>query len=134
MPSNRHESLYVQLYEVTNRVKAAMGNKNYHALPPMLAVHQDLMRQLAETGDCDDPKMLTLLNNIRQEVNRVIQALEWRKKELREKIRVSGNKRKLARAYGQHNSRQSTVFGRQVTENHYSSANTPDMTMLRKAR
>ena len=100
MPSNDHKGLYLQLHKITGQIKAALAESNYDALTPMMAVHQGLLKQLNAAGNCSDPNMMTLLKSLKSDVDDVIKELETKKGAIREEIKISGNKRKLAKAYG----------------------------------
>lgn len=100
MRSNRHEKPFQRLRDITDRIKTALSQNEFEALPQMLESHQSIMGRLPEMGDCEEPAMLNMLLEIKTEVGTLIQEIEARKVEVRKQIRVASNKRKLAGAYG----------------------------------
>jgi len=101
VPSDIHETLFLRLNDITTQMMTALsGEIDDGAVASMMAVHQEIMNQLAGAGDCHDPSLLPLLQKIKSGVDTVVQELELKKEHYIEKIQVSKNKRKLATAYG----------------------------------
>lgn len=100
MPSNLHESLLRQLREVISRVKDALADKELDGLPEMMQAHQEIMFQLNQAGDCENPELLDLLTETNAEVQMVVQKIVTWQTEIHGKIKTIANKKKLAGAYG----------------------------------
>ncbi len=100
MPSNDVTQRYLQLHELTARIKAALADEDYHALGPMITVHKELMKQITGAGDNDDKNLLPVLKEIKRDIDAVIRDVEIKKGTIQNQLRASGNRRKLARAYG----------------------------------
>ncbi len=100
MPSNLHEGLFQQLRTVTSRVKDALGENELDRLPEMMQEHENIMLQLKPAGDCQDPELLHLMRDIKADVQTVIQEIETRQSQIRGQMKATGNKKKLAKAYG----------------------------------
>jgi hypothetical protein len=100
LPSNLQEGLFRQLKKVSSRVKYALGENELDRLPGMIQEHQEIMLQLNQAGDCQDPELFHLMTEIKTEVQNVIQEIETRQSKIRGQMKVTANKKKLVRAYG----------------------------------
>lgn len=100
MPSEPHTVLYHQLQDITARVKTAVVNSDLDTLPELAQAHKDIMTALQEAGSSNDPGLLGLVTEIRDQIQEAMIGIRARQDEIGEQLKASGTKRKLNKAYG----------------------------------
>jgi hypothetical protein len=100
LPSDAHETLYRRLQNITAEVREALARDDFRKLPEIIEAQQAVMTDLGEVGDCADVGLIPLITRIRDDVNHVRQELGEKSAEIRSKMGVMANKRKISKAYG----------------------------------
>jgi hypothetical protein len=100
LPSSSHEMLYRRLQGIAADTRSALMQNDFEKLLRITAAHQQITAALKGAGDCMDTDSLSLLIQTRDDICAVEQEVEKRSTELRGLLKVSGNKRKIAKAYG----------------------------------
>lgn len=94
-----HKTLYESLHIITMRVKIALGDNDIEALVRLGEEHEKIMNDLKHTGLSDDPLMLDLIKEVKDEVDELVAEIERKRDETGRELKKIGNGKKLVVAY-----------------------------------
>jgi len=81
------------------RVKIALGDNDIEALVRLGEEHEKIMNDLKHTGLSDDPLMLDLIKEVKDEVDELVAEIERKRDETGRELKKIGNGKKLVVAY-----------------------------------
>jgi len=81
------------------RVKIALGDNDIEALVRLGKEHEKIMNDLKNTGLSDNPFMLDLIKEVKDEVDEVVAEIERKRDKTRRELQKIGNGKKLVAAY-----------------------------------
>ncbi len=94
-----HKTLYESLHNITMRVKIALCDNDIEALVRLGKEHEKIMNDLKHTGLSDDPLMLDLIKEVKDEVDELVAEIERKRDETGRELQKIGNGKKLVAAY-----------------------------------
>ena len=94
-----HKTLYESLHNITMRVKIALGDNDIEVLVRLGEEHEKVMNDLKHTGLSDDPLMLDLIKEVKDEVDELVAEIERKRDETGRELKKIGNGKKLVVAY-----------------------------------
>lgn len=101
--SEEHELLYQQLSENVRQVRIALLDADDpETLSELVRKHQNIMQRLGQAGFSRNPKLMNLIQEIKCNVDTVIDKAQKQKADTARRLKASGNKRRLTAAYGRH--------------------------------
>jgi len=80
-------------------VKIALGDNDIEALVRLGEEHEKIMNDLKHTGLSDDPLMLGLIKEVKDEVDELVTEIERKRDETGRELQKIGNGKKLVAAY-----------------------------------
>jgi len=95
-----HKTLYESLHNITMRVKIALGDNDIEGLVQLGEEHEKIMNDLKHIGLSDDPLMLDLIKEVKDEVDELVAEIERKRNETGRELKKIGNGKKLVTAYG----------------------------------
>jgi hypothetical protein len=81
------------------RVKIALGDNDIEALVRLGEEHEKIMNDLKHTGLSDDPLMLDLIKEVKDEVDELVAEIERKRDETGRELKKIGTGKKLVVAY-----------------------------------
>jgi hypothetical protein len=96
-----HKTLYEQLRDVNRRVNEVLEKAEYDTLADLLQTQVKVVKRLRAAGTCEDVGLLPFLMETRDQLADTALILQHHRTELAGRLKATGTKRKLARAYGQ---------------------------------
>jgi len=96
-----HKMLYKSLHDITIGVKKALGDNDIEALVRLGKEHEKIMNDLKHTGLSDDPLILDLIKEVKDEVDELVVEMEKERDETGRELQRIGNGKKLVAAYGE---------------------------------
>jgi hypothetical protein len=81
------------------RVKIALGDNDIEALVRLGKEHEKIINDLKHTGFSDNPLMLDLIKEVKDEVDEVVAEIERKRDKTRRELQKIGNGKKLVAAY-----------------------------------
>jgi methyl coenzyme M reductase subunit C-like uncharacterized protein (methanogenesis marker protein 7) len=81
------------------RVKIALGDNDIEALGRLGEEHEKIMNDLKHTGLSDDPLMLDLIKEVKNEVDELVAEIERKRDETGRELKKIGNGKNLVAAY-----------------------------------
>ena len=94
-----HKTLYESLHNITMRVKIALGDNDIEALGRLGKEHKNIMNDLKHTGFSDNPLMLDLIKEVKNEVDKLVAEIERKRDKTRRELKKIGNGKKLVAVY-----------------------------------
>ena len=99
MQSDTHETLYGRLADITHRTKFTLGQNDFQALTALLREHREVMGDLNRAGLSRDIDLLKLVEELQKQVQKVVQEIAKRRKELGRQLIMFEKKKKVSAAY-----------------------------------
>ena len=99
MQSETHESLYRSLSDISDRVKAALGEDDAETLMGLAEKHREVMDKLDQAGLSRDTGLLDLIKEARDQVYEVAAEIGNRRDELGRQLVMFGKKKRASAAY-----------------------------------
>ncbi len=95
-----HKTLYESLHNITMRVKIALGDNDMEGLVQLGEEHEKIMNDLKHTGLSNEPLMLDMIKEVKDEVDELVAEIERKRNETGRELKKIGNGKKLVAAYG----------------------------------
>jgi hypothetical protein len=99
LQSETHESLYRSLSDISDRVKAALGEDDAETLIGLAGEHREVMDKLDRAGLSKDTGLLDLIKETRDQVYEVVAEIVNQRDEVGRKLVLSGKKKRASAAY-----------------------------------
>lgn len=94
-----HETLYRSLADIAVRVKTALGENDAETLMGLAGEHREVMDKLDRAGLSQEPGLLDLINETRDQVYEIVAEIGNQRDELGSQLVMFGKKKKGFAAY-----------------------------------
>ena len=95
-----HKMLYNNLRDITIRAKKALGENDIETVVRLGEEHENIMNNLKQAGLSDDPLILDLIKEVKDEVDELVAEIEKERNETGRKLKKIVNGKKLVAVYG----------------------------------
>ena len=99
MSQENHRAMYNKLLAVTQRLKHAISQGNSEQLDELAREHQAVMAKLRQLGPSDDIDQLSLVKQLKDEVDDLVLLIAGAQDQLSEALASVGRRKKQASAY-----------------------------------
>lgn len=94
-----HKTLYKGLSDITIMLKKAIGENDIETVVRLTEEHENIMNKLKHAGLSNDPQMLDLIKEIKDEIDELIVEIEKKRDETGRELKKIVNGKKLVAAY-----------------------------------